>query len=630
MPTASIDALFLAFQEAVAGRYSLERELGRGGMGVVYLARDVRLDRLVAIKLLPPEFAAQPTLRERFLREARTAARLSHPYIVPIHAVDEAGDFVFYVMAYVNGETLLDRVRTRGPLPAHEASRIMREVAWALAYAHAQGVIHRDVKPANILLETGTNRALVTDFGIARVANVSGETSAGEVLGTPEYMSPEQACGEPLDGRSDLYALGMVGYFATTGSVPFSGSARDVLAQQITKAPPAAASIARGVPRSLSGAIDRCLMKQPSARFATGEELADALAADLEKRTEIPVPLRVFLERRRLAPMLILPMFGFMLIPGLLATLAHGGVAFPWRLLWGSAMGLLFFGGPLVILGEGLRKLMRSGFGVEDLAATLRLMAERRREEFVYVFGPKRSLREKLVLGLGIASATVLAGSLAVLPFDNPPAFAPVSAILSFYGTAFGLGIGLRWHRLRNAKEPLLAKFWRGPIGRALQRVSSFKLGARAIPADRPTELGIAMSAESLYDELPRSVRKTVGDVPSVLKSLEQQARAMRARIAALDESISQAQSGTGRAEVAVLQDSLVADLRRTRAAAEGRLAELVTALETLRLNLLRLRAGATGAESVTQDLQAAQSLSEDVDRLLAGAREVDAALRSR
>jgi eukaryotic-like serine/threonine-protein kinase len=628
--TAAVDALFLAFQEAVAGRYSLERELGRGGMGVVYLARDVRLDRLVAIKLLPPEFAAQSTLRERFLREARTAARLSHPYIVPIHAVDETGDFVFYVMAYVNGETLLDRVRARGPMAPHDVTRILREVAWALAYAHAQGVIHRDVKPANILLETGTNRALVTDFGIARVANVTGETHAGEVLGTPEYMSPEQACGEQIDGRSDLYALGMVGYFATTGSVPFSGSARDVLAQQITKAPPAAASVARGAPRSLSGAIDRCLLKQPSERFATGEELADALAADLQKSTEIPVPLRVFLERRRLAPMLMLPAFGLMLVPGLLATLARDGAGLSWRLLWGGALTLLFFGGPLAILGQRIRKLMRDGFGVDDVAATLRFMAERRREEFLYDFGPKRSVREKLVLGLGITGAAALAGSLLALSFGGPePVLVPIS-IVSFYGTALGLGIGLRWHRMRNAKEPLLAKFWRGPVGRTLQRIFSFKLGARAIPANRPTELGIAMSAESLYDELPREVRKSVGDVPAVLKALEAQARTMRARITALDESIAQAQQGSGRAEVVALQDSLMNDLRTTRGAAEGRLAELVTALETLRLNLLRLRAGATGADSLTQDLLAAQALSEDVDRLLVGAGEVDATLRRR
>src|SRR5688572_1848068 len=229
------DHLFLSFQSAVVGRYSLERELGRGGMGVVYLAREVRLDRLVAIKLLPPEYAANETLRDRFLREARTAARLSHPYIVPIHAVDEVGPFVFYVMSFVDGETVLDRVRRLGPMRPGDASRVMREVAWALAYAHAQGVVHRDIKPANIMLERGTERAMVMDFGIARLANASGETGVGEVLGTPEYMSPEQACGEAVDGRSDLYSLGIAGYFMLSGTLPFTGEPRALLAKQVTQ-----------------------------------------------------------------------------------------------------------------------------------------------------------------------------------------------------------------------------------------------------------------------------------------------------------------------------------------------------------------------------------------------------------
>lgn len=188
----SPDSTFLALQEALLGRYALERELSRGGMGIVYLARDIRLDRLVALKLLPPDLAARPALRERFLREARTAAKLSHPNIVPIHAVDEVGDYVFFVMAYVEGPTLGERIRERGPVPPTKATQIIKEVAWALAYAHAQGVVHRDVKPDNILLEEGTERALVTDFGIALVTEDAGLTAANDVLGTAEFMSHEQ------------------------------------------------------------------------------------------------------------------------------------------------------------------------------------------------------------------------------------------------------------------------------------------------------------------------------------------------------------------------------------------------------------------------------------------------------
>jgi len=629
MAPPTIDALFLAFQQAIAGRYSLERELGRGGMGVVYLAHEVRLDRLVAIKLLPPEFARQPTLRGRFMREAHLAARLSHPNIVPIHNVDEGGDFVFYVMAYVNGETLSDRVRSRGPLPAPEVSRILREVAWALAYAHAQGIVHRDVKPANILLETGTNRALVTDFGIARLANVPGETAAGELLGTPEYMSPEQACGEQLDGRSDLYSLGIVGYFATTGTLPFTGEARKVLSQQVTKAAPLVASVARSAPRSLASAIDRCLMKEAAARFATGEELAEALSQDLAHSSEIPVALRVFLDRRQMAALVGPIAIGAMIMPVVIQLMSPQGVDPFVRASVGVALAAVFFGGPLAMLRERMRKMMRQGFGVEDVAGAIRTMAKRKQEEFLYEFGAERSTREKFLLGFGLACAGTLAATaahswLAVRPLEGAGAI----ALLSGYGSVLGLVISLRWHRIRTGKEPLLAKFWRGPIGRMLERFSGYKLGPRAIPADRPTELGIAVSAEALYAELPKEVRKSVGDVPSVLKSLESQARAIRARIAALDDSLTHAQRGTsGFAATGEIKSQLLHDLKAARAQAESRLADLVTALETLRLNLIRLRAGATGTESITQDLAAAQSLSEDVERLLGGLRDVETAL---
>src|SRR5256884_4101328 len=291
------DRLFLDFRSAVAGGYSLERELGRGGMGVVYLAREVRLDRPVAIKLLPPSKASDPQLRERFLREARTAAKLSHPNIIPIHAVEEIGGFVFFAMAYIEGETLTERVRRRGPLAPSEASRVLRDVAWALAYAHGQGVIHRDVKPDNILLENN-GRVLVADFGIASVvAGAGGLTSEG-VIGTPEFMSPEQALGEVVDARSDLYSLGLVGFFALSGTLPFEGEkATEVLAKQVTEPAPPLASVAPGVPRRIAQAIDRCLSKDPADRPASGENVAELLGVALEQRRELPVGLRVFVKR---------------------------------------------------------------------------------------------------------------------------------------------------------------------------------------------------------------------------------------------------------------------------------------------------------------------------------------------
>src|SRR5437762_2565597 len=221
--SASIRTEFLALQELLAGRYSIERELGRGGMGIVLLARDVALDRPVAIKLLPPHLATQPAERDRFLQEARTAAGLAHPNIVPIHLVEARGELVFFVMGFVDGETLRDRVERAGPLPPRLAMKLLQEVAWALGYAHQRGVIHRDVKPDNIMIERATERALVTDFGIA-LGTRAAESAGGPVVGTARFMSPEQACGEPVDARSDLYSLGATFFYALTGRAPFEGT----------------------------------------------------------------------------------------------------------------------------------------------------------------------------------------------------------------------------------------------------------------------------------------------------------------------------------------------------------------------------------------------------------------------
>ena len=270
-----LDREFIDLQQALAGEYSLERELGRGGMGIVYLAREVQLDRLVAIKVLPGALAARADVRERFLREARMAASLSHPHIVPIYRVGEAGGFVFFAMAYVNGETLGERLRARGPLPPAVATRLLREVAWALSYAHGRGIVHRDIKPDNILIEAETGRALVSDFGIARGADETALSDPGRVMGTAHFMSPEQASSEPLDGRSDFYSLGVVAYLAVSGNLPFDAPNSAALALQHLGAPvPPLAAAAPSAPRALVAVVDRCLRKSPDERFATGEELA--------------------------------------------------------------------------------------------------------------------------------------------------------------------------------------------------------------------------------------------------------------------------------------------------------------------------------------------------------------------
>jgi predicted Ser/Thr protein kinase len=268
-----------AYQLAFDGQYVLERELGRGGMGIVYLARDVKLDRAVAIKVLPGLLAAKGEIRERFVREARTAAKLSHPSIVPVYRADELRGVAFFVMAYVEGESLGERIRDRGALPAADVVRWLRAVALGLGSSHAAGVVHRDVKPENILIERASGRALISDFGIARVEQSATLTEAGHIMGTAAYMSPEQVNGDTLDGRSDLYSLGVVGFHALAGRLPFEASvASALLVAHATKPAPPLGSVAPEVPRELAEVIDRCLRKPRDERYASAEQLEEALA----------------------------------------------------------------------------------------------------------------------------------------------------------------------------------------------------------------------------------------------------------------------------------------------------------------------------------------------------------------
>ncbi len=280
MPSASDSAALselAALRAALRGQYAVERELGRGGMGIVVLARDERLDRQVALKVLPPSLAELAETRERFLREARMSAQLSHPNIVPVYRADEIGGFAFFAMGFVDGETLGDRIRDRGSLPPAEVVRMLREVAWALTYAHARGIVHRDVKPENILIERSSGRAIVTDFGIARADFNPALTQDGHVLGTVHYISPEQSTGEPFDGRSDLYALGCVGFFALSGRLPFEGSTpQAVLIAHATRTAPSLRSVAPHVPVALATVIDRCLAKRPDDRY-DADSLFEAL-----------------------------------------------------------------------------------------------------------------------------------------------------------------------------------------------------------------------------------------------------------------------------------------------------------------------------------------------------------------
>ena len=275
---------------ALSDRYAVERELGRGGMATVYLAQDLKHSRQVAIKVLLPEIAA--TLgTKRFLVEIETAARLNHPHILPLYDSGEADGFVYYVMPYVEGESLRERLERDRQLAIEDALTIAREVADALSYAHAQGVVHRDIKPDNILISAG--HAVLADFGIARAISEAGEqrlTGTGLVLGSPEYMSPEQATGETLDGRADIYALGCVLYEMLSGEPPFIGrTPQAILARRVTEAPPSVRAMRETVPLRIDETVRQALARVPADRFDTAASMVEALRppTGLEQAIEI-------------------------------------------------------------------------------------------------------------------------------------------------------------------------------------------------------------------------------------------------------------------------------------------------------------------------------------------------------
>jgi len=624
--SATYDDLFVAFQMTLAGRYSLERELGRGGMGIVYLAREVRLDRPVALKLFPPALAAVPSLRERFLREARTAARLSHPHIVPIYTVDEVDPYVFFAMAYVDGETLGARVRTRGPLPPSEAARMLREVAWALGHAHEQGVVHRDVKPDNILLEAATGRALVADFGIAGLQQDAGTQQTGEVVGTPEFMSPEQAAGARVDAQSDLYSLGAVAFYALSGRVPFTGATSvEILAQHMTQPAPPIAEHAPAVPRRIARIVDACLAKDPAERPAGAAQLAEQLAATIEHRRELPVALRAFVKHdaRVDGP-------GVLLIPPALMVASVGVASFFLAVEPGFAT---FFAGLLLvpggILAHRARRLLKAGFEHSDLAVAFKTEIERGREERAFSVSPRPSILERITrlvaaVGIGVPfAALILNPSLG----NVSRTFVTVMSVLAAIGWPSAIGYLALLQRRRDIDTEFWGKLWTGPIGRWLFRIARAVLPKRAIPqamTHRPTELAIAMAAEQLFAELPKATRRQLGDLPGVVHRLEADAQRMRTRLEELQDVVVDVPARSRGDQ----SDGVARALREERDTVQKRLADTVAALENIRLGLLRLTSGAGSVQSMTTDLAAARAVGEAVDLLLEGQREVEAELK--
>jgi predicted Ser/Thr protein kinase len=627
MPHASPE--FLDFQAALAGEYSLQRELGRGGMGIVYLARDVQLDRDVAIKVLPTHLARDRSARERFLREARMAAGLSHPHIVPIHRVSETGGFVFFVMSFIEGETLGERIRARGPLPPVEATRVMREVAWALAYAHGRGIVHRDVKPDNILLEARTGRALVTDFGIAHGGrDPILESDPGKIMGTAHFMSPEHAAGESLDGRSDIYALGVVGYLAVSGRLPFeSSNLPAVILRQATEDAASVMRVAPGLPPALGAAIDRCLARDPERRFAHGEELADALAPPADTRPMLPPSLRAWLGARN--PLLV-PYMGWsagmsaLCIGNFIANVQGNPGSSPGDvvLLAGAALAPLF---PIVgfHVYQAYRQF-RGGHSLADLRSALEVARRERAETDSVALDEREPRAHGIVRAATVASATWLAVTFGLIAaeviHENSTHIAwfltPLLSTIFLGAVSNALDVQFVPNAIRKWwQSGIRDRLWNSRAGEWLAR----RLGApdhsrlAGASAFRATEAALGLAAAELFAALPSEFREQLADLPALVASLE--ARAAEAR-AEMDIVANLAPSGADGVEVL--------GGRKKKAAAQ--LAEAVAALEGIRLDLLRVHAGAGDLAPLTTLMDAARAIGEDLGRLAEAQREVESA----
>jgi predicted Ser/Thr protein kinase len=621
---------FLDLQAALAGEYSLQRELGRGGMGIVYLARDVQLDRDVAIKVLPTHLARDAVARERFVREARMAAGLSHPNIVPIHRVGEAGGFVFFVMSFVEGETLGERLRTRGPLPPADATRMLREVAWALAYAHGRGIVHRDVKPDNILLETGTGRAMVTDFGIAHGGkDPVTTTDPGKITGTAHFMSPEQAASEPVDGRSDIYALGVVGYLAVSGRLPFETSNLPaLLLKQATEEAPSVMRAAPGLPPALGAAIDRCLERAPEERFADGEALAEALVPATETRPALPMSLRAWLGSTNPATPVYLgatAVFTLATVGNLINMYEVGTLGNPKRIIEVSMLALLAMLPSLAMLGfhvNQARRLFRSGHTLADLRTAMDTASRERSEGEAVTAEPEKPAARGLraaFYAAGTWGAVTLLMLLTGVVHERD--LGPWPIVLPLFSTA-GLAVLCNVLEVKmvpdaisdRIKPGLRDRLWRSKVGAWIARRLGAPERSRAVGGGvfRATEVALGLAASELFVALPKEYREQLAELPATVALLEARAAEARAEIdvvAALAPSSSDAEVLAARRETAKAQ-----------------LAESVAALEGIRLDLLRVHAGAGDLAPLTTLMDAARLIGEDLSRLAEAQREAEGA----
>jgi serine/threonine-protein kinase len=619
-------------------------------MGIVYRARDTRLKRTVAVKLLPPELAYRTEIKSRFLREAEMAAQLSHPNIVPIFSVDEKDGLVYFIMACVDGDNLAKQMATRGPLPIADVRRILREVSGALAFAHARKFIHRDIKPDNILIDKDDGRAIVTDFGIARAVQDGAETrltATGIAIGTPAYMSPEQCAGDrEIDGRADLYALGTLGYQMLAGRLPFeANSTPALLVKQLSEKPLGIVERRPDTPPDLAGIIMRLLEKEPSARFATADELSAALDGRISSGYRAPQaqpaplmgaapqPAWVYDSGRQpTSPSAASPSYGapqpyaaatndemqrwyapqvVKFRKGLAPFLTVAGVSVVLKLFNIADMTFVpaFWS---IGIAMGYAKLWQAGYDWRDVFKQSRetLLADvmsEKAEDFAALWDPNKrnTVRERARLrrqfGVG--------GSL----------FSATDRLMTEGGGSLPPGV--------SAGSPAAEQM----------RFGNWYDAVRDGLSDRA-------EIQRMIESLPRSEKSLAGDIGPTADSLLEAVRAEAAQLADLDRNPVQAPDLTRfDTEIALLESQAnplearseervrrLARLRRERRQASfeterrqratDRLERARAALRAIRFDLVKLRTGSSSGSSVhvTQLAERAQELARDVDAVLA------------
>jgi len=611
---------------AVGEHFLIEAELGRGGMAAVFRALDVRLNRRVAIKVLPPELAFNDAVRKRFLREAQMAARLSHPNIVPIYTVDEKDGLVYFVMALVEGDSVATHLAASGRMPATEVRAIIGAVADALEYAHRQGVVHRDIKPDNILIDRVTRRPMVTDFGIARAAAEEQRlTVTGMAVGTPAYMSPEQAMGErEVDGRTDIYSLGIVAYQMLAGETPFKATnTPSMLMKHVSEPPPPLMARRPDTPPDLVRAVERSLAKRPEDRWGSAAEMRDAVLSRGENKYPEPLPAAA----PRHVPAVPAP------APQLPARPPAAPFT-PWM-----------FQPPEGLTRGALRDWKRDRRQMLRDAVKLGYQV------------PQRSVEDKIarfrrrLLGYS-ATAIMLFAINAVMggfPWFIFPALGMGVGLMNQLGSLWGDGVPLRRvffganrrHEADQFPSPAGTQAFSGtpamdlappeildgPHGVAIRRAGASRqvvmdLIGRMTPKER----------EMLPSDLENTVRALIDRVVSVGTTLHRlDADANGGSLGSLDHRLAQLKAEPSTPErdrrMALLerQRATLGDLLERRSTLLSQFESATVALENLKLDLVRFRsAGVSSAlEDVSSATREARAVSRDIGHLLDAADEV-------